>query len=49
MPPTIIVTVGMPLLPLLALLELQAVMPARDTAVAAAASTRAGFLRNSLV
>src|SRR5882724_2948217 len=47
MPPTIIVTVGMlPLPPLLALLELQAVMPARDTAAAAAASARAGFLRN---
>jgi len=50
MPPTIIDTVGMLPLPLLALLELQAVTPARDTAAAAAAaSARAGFLRNSFV
>ena len=45
MPPTIIVTVGMPL-PLLALLELQADRPARVIAAAAAASARAGLLRN---
>jgi hypothetical protein len=44
MPPTIIVTVGM--LPLLALLELQAETPASVARVAAAASARAGFLRN---
>jgi hypothetical protein len=46
MPPTIIITVGVLPLPLLALLELQAVMPARLIAVAAAASARARFLRN---
>jgi hypothetical protein len=46
MPPTIIVTVGMLPLPLLALLELQAETPASVATVAAAASARAGFLRN---